>query len=150
MWRWNLCSSDINCRASHTCDAPRVVVVVVVVVVVWCCFCASCNHLTTQFFSYSFSSQKVVVLRFFETFGARNTPATDVLGASEAQNHSISDVFLPMIAKSMLFTVFFSKNSSISSIVFFACQSDKSTVNYSALAFGMHQDQTFTNNKYPK
>ena len=55
-------------RASHTCDAPRAQGLVlhrmspacsaVVVVVVWS---ASCNHLTTHFFSHSFRRQPKIV-----------------------------------------------------------------------------------------
>ena len=46
----------------------------------------------------------------FGTLGAKNTVNTNVLGGSEAQNHSIYDVFLPLVAKSTVFTVVFGQH----------------------------------------
>ena len=48
--------------------------------------------------------------RVFATLGAKNTVNTDVFGGSEAQNHSIYDVFLPLVVKSTVFTVFFGQH----------------------------------------
>ena len=44
-----------------------------------------------------------VFSRIFETFGAKNTVNTNVSCASEAQNHGIYDVFLPLVAKITVF-----------------------------------------------
>ena len=46
----------------------------------------------------------------FGTLGAKNTVNTNVLGGSEAQNHGIYDVFLPLVAKSTVFTVVFGQH----------------------------------------
>ena len=48
--------------------------------------------------------------RVFGTLGAKNTVNTNVLGGSEAQNHGIYDVFLPLVAKSTVFTVVFGQH----------------------------------------
>ena len=37
--------------------------------------------------------------RVFATLGPKNTVNTDVFGGSEAQNHGVSDVVLPLAAK---------------------------------------------------
>ena len=46
----------------------------------------------------------------FGTLGAKNTVNTNVLGGSEAQNHGIYDVVLPLVAKSTVFTVVFGQH----------------------------------------
>ena len=46
----------------------------------------------------------------FGTLGAKSTVNTNVLCGSEAQNQSIYDVFLPLVAKSMVFTVVFGQH----------------------------------------
>ena len=48
--------------------------------------------------------------RVFGTLGAKNTVNTNVLGGSEAQDHGIYDVFLPLVAKSTVFTVVFGQH----------------------------------------
>ena len=48
--------------------------------------------------------------RVFATRGAKNIVNTNVFGGSEAQNHGIYDVFLPLVAKSTVFTVFFGQH----------------------------------------
>ena len=52
----------------------------------------------------------MVFSRVFATLGAKNTVNTDVFGGSEAQNHGIYDVFLPLVVKSTVFTVFFGQH----------------------------------------
>ena len=46
----------------------------------------------------------------FGTLGAKKTVNTNVLGGSEAQNHGIYDVVLPLVAKSTVFTVVFGQH----------------------------------------
>ena len=46
----------------------------------------------------------------FGTLGAKNTVNTNVLGGSEAQNHGIYDVLLPLVARSTVFTVVFGQH----------------------------------------
>jgi len=61
-----------------------------------------------------------VFSRFFETLGAKSIVNTYVFCASEAHNHRIYDVFLPLVTKIAVFTVFSwpvpSKNTSIYAI----------------------------------
>ena len=52
----------------------------------------------------------MVFSRVFAILGATNTVNTNVFGGSEAQNHGIYDVFLPLVAKSMVFTVLFGQH----------------------------------------
>ena len=52
----------------------------------------------------------MVFSRVFTTFGIKNTVNTHVFGGSEAQNHGIYDVFLPLVVKSTVFTVFFGEH----------------------------------------
>ena len=52
----------------------------------------------------------MVFSRVFATLGARNTVNTNVFGGSEAQNHGIYNVVLPLVAKSTVFTVFFGQH----------------------------------------
>ena len=54
--------------------------------------------------------------RVFATLGAKNTVNTDVFGGSEAQNHSIYDVFASGSKKHGIYSVFWpapSKNTGI-------------------------------------
>ena len=49
--------------------------------------------------------------RFFETLEAKNIVNTDVCWASEAQNHIIYDVFLLLVAKNSIYSVFWTAPS---------------------------------------
>ena len=52
----------------------------------------------------------MVFSRVFATRGAKTIVNTNVFGGSEAQNHGMYDVFLPLVAKSTVFTVFFGQH----------------------------------------
>ena len=51
-----------------------------------------------------------VFARFWNSRSKKKTVNTNVLGGSEAQNHGIYDVVLPLVAKSTVFTVVFGQH----------------------------------------
>ena len=86
-----------------------VVDVVVVVVVVVAVVVVAAAHLIFAFLRAPENRQIGGVFAFFHTFGAKNTvdTGTDVLSALETQNQNIYSVFVLLIAKITVFTIFF-------------------------------------------